>query len=119
MADPSTPNADDDPHFIGWLPMPRLYAPFLAPVVAGLLVVGVVTAVLIGGGQRSPGDGRWDDERATTFEGIVYAEPYAMIRVPGTSPGDAVVTVLLVEEGKFGAKERVRPFDGQPVRVTG
>jgi hypothetical protein len=110
---------DRDPHFIGWLPMPRAYARFLGPVAAGLVVAGAITAALIARGQRSPGDGVWDDGHTTTFVGIVYAEPYAMIRVPGSRPGDPPATILLVEERKFGAKDRVRPFDGQPVRVAG
>jgi hypothetical protein len=41
-----------------------------------------------------------------------------MIRVPGES-GSSARTVLLVNEGKFGAKERVKQFDGKPVRVSG
>jgi hypothetical protein len=119
MAEPVPPDADRDPHFIGWLPMPRAYARFLVPVAAGLVVATVVTAALIARGQRSPGDGRWDDGHTTTLVGIVYAEPYAMLRVPGAEPGDLPATILLVEEGKFGAKDRVRAFDGRPVRAAG
>jgi hypothetical protein len=119
MAEPTPPVADRDPHFIGWLPMPRAYSRFLVPVAAGLVIAAAVTAALIARGQPSPGDGRWDDERTKTFVGIVYADPYAMIRVPGAEPGDPTATILLVEEGKFGAKDRVRPFDGQSVQVTG
>lgn len=119
MADPVPPEAERDPHFIGWLPMPRTYSRFLVPVAAGLVVAAAVTAALIARGQRSPGDGRWDDGRSTTFVGVVYAEPYAMIRVNGADPGAPPSTILLVEEGKYGAKDRVRPFDGRPVRVAG
>jgi hypothetical protein len=99
--------------------MPRAYARFLVPVAAGLVLACAVAALVIARGQRSPGDGRWDDGQPTTFEGIVYAEPYAMIRVPGARPGDPPATILLVEEGKFGAKDRVRPFDRRPVHVAG
>lgn len=112
----STPEAD--PFFVGWLRMPPAYARFLVPL-GGLLVAGgIIAAVLLAWGQASPGTGTWDTE-ATTFVGIVYAEPYAMIRVPPAERGGAPRTVLLVEEGKFGAKDRVRPHDGQPVRVSG
>lgn len=119
MAEPAPPAADRDPHFIGWLPMPRAYTRFLAPVAAGLVVAAAATAALLARGQRSPGDGRWDDGQATTFVGIASAEPYAMVRVPGAEPGGPPATVLLVGEGKFGAKGRVRPYDGRPVRVAG
>ena len=106
-----------DSHFIGWLPMPRAFARFLAPVAVGLVVGAAILGVVLACIQPSPGDGRWE-EQLITFEGVVYAEPYAMIRVPGAT-GEEPKTLLLVEVGKFGAKERVRPFDGQPVRVSG
>jgi hypothetical protein len=107
-----------DPFFIGWFPMPRVYARFLAPIAIGLLVALAVGSAVFAWNQRSPGPGIWD-EGTTTFTGIVYAEPYAMIRVPPVEPGGAPRTVLLVEEGKFGAKERVKPRDRQVVRVSG
>jgi hypothetical protein len=119
MTEPTPPVLDRNPHFIGWLPMPRLYARFLAPIVSCLIVVTIVSATLIARGQRSPGNGRWEDDRTRTLVGIVYAEPYAMLRVPGDNPSDPPVTILLVEEGKFGAKNRVQPFHGRPVRVAG
>jgi hypothetical protein len=106
---------EPDPHFIGWLPMPRAFARFLAPVAIGLLVGAGVLAGVVAFHQPLPGTGQWDDQ-PTTHEGVVYAEPYAMLRVPGA---DGPETLLLVEEGKHGAKDRVKPFDGQPVRVSG
>ncbi len=113
----SKPEAERDPFFIGWNPMPRSYARFLAPVAFVLLVALAAGGAVLAWGQRSPGPGVWDDD-LTTFTGVVYAEPYAMIRVPGES-GAPPRTMLLVAEGKFGAKERVKPHDGKPVRVRG
>ncbi len=109
----------DEALFIGWLPAPPSYARFLRPVMAGLLLLVAVTAVILAAGQRSPGTAVWEDDALRTFEGVVSASPYALLRVPGERPGDPIRTILLVEPGKFGAVERVRPFDGQPVRVTG
>jgi hypothetical protein len=106
---------DRDPFFVGWLPAPRSYARFLAPAVGVLLASLVAGGVFLARGQRSPGTGTWDDD-ATVFTGIVYADPYATIRVPGDG---GPRTVLLVSEGKFGATDRVRAFDGKPVRVSG
>lgn len=109
--------AERDPFFIGWNPMPRRYARFLLPVAGVLLVALAVGGAVLAWGQRSPGPGTWADG-TTTFTGVVYAEPYAMIRVPGES-GAQPRTVLLVNEGKFGAKDRVKSLDGRPVRVSG
>lgn len=108
---------DRDPFFIGWFPMPRAYARFLAPLACALVAALAVGGGILAWGQRSPGPGTWDDG-TTTFIGVVYAEPYAMIRVPGDEGGPPR-TVLLVNEGKFGAKDRVRPHDGNSVRVSG
>jgi hypothetical protein len=112
-----TPEAGRDSFFIGWGKTPRRYARFLLPGACVLLVALAVGSAVLAWGQRSPGPGTWDG-RTTTFTGIVRAEPYAMIRVPGEA-GAPPRTVLLVSEGKFGAKDRVRPHDGKPVRVSG
>ena len=74
--------------------------------------------------QRDPGTGHWDADNLRTFDGIVYTRPYAMIRVPGERPEDPLRTMLLVEEGKFGALPRVERFvqgwaEGVAVQVTG
>lgn len=109
---------DHDPFYIGWLRMPRVFARFLAPVAVGIIIGAGVAACTIALLQGSPVTGTWDDQ-TTTFVGIVTAEPYAMIRVLPDEANGLPRTILLVEEGKFGAKERVRMFDGQPVRVRG
>jgi hypothetical protein len=119
MPEPTPSASASDAFFIGWLPAPPRYARFLRPVVAALLLLVAGAALLLALGQRSPGTGIWEDDAPRTFEGIVYASPYALLRVPGEQPGDPARTILLVEEGKFGAAERVRPYDGQAVRVTG
>lgn len=102
----------NDPHYIGWFPMPPALARFLRPLALVAVVVGLVLAAGLSSSQRPAGPGRWDDSREVSFEGIAVAEPYAMIRTP-------TETVLLVEAGKFGAKDRLRPFDGTGVRATG
>jgi hypothetical protein len=118
------PGADRDEFFIGWLPTPRKYARFLRPIVIALLFAAGGTAAAVALLQRDPGAGRWDADNVRTFEGIAYTRPYAMIRVPGERPGDAPRTMLLVEDGKFGALPRVEGFnqgraEGVAVRVTG
>jgi hypothetical protein len=102
----------NDPHFIGWFPMPPALARFLRSLALVAVLVGLVLAGGLANSQRPPGPGRWDDTREVSFEGIAVAEPYAMLRTP-------TETILLVEAGKFGAKDRLRPFDGNGVRATG
>jgi hypothetical protein len=116
--------ADRDAFFIGWEPTPKKYARFLRPIVVALLLITGAVATTVAYLQRDPGTGHWDTENVRTFDGIVYTRPYAMIRVPGEKPGDPPRTILLVEDGKFGALPRVEEFvhgkaDGVAVRVTG
>ncbi|HEY1186138.1 MAG TPA: hypothetical protein VGE74_00715 [Gemmata sp.] len=111
-------DADRDQFFIGWFPVPPGYARVLVPTALVLVLALVATGAVLAWAQRSPGPGVWDDG-ATTFTGIVFAEPYAMVRVPPGAPGGPPRTVLLVEEGKFGAQPRAGALDGKPARVSG
>jgi hypothetical protein len=106
-----------DEFFVGWNPTPAGYARFLRPIVVIVLAGVAAAAGAIAAGQRWPGPAVWDDE-ASTFAGVVDTVPYPLIRVPGEAPG-TVRTILLVEDGKFGAADRVRPLAGRAVRVSG
>jgi hypothetical protein len=108
----------DEPFFIGWLPMPAPYRRVLLPVAVGLVLAAAATAATLALLQRDPGTGDWQAAAVRTFDGVVFARPYALLRVPGEG------TFLLVEEGKFGALERVAPLveghpEGRAVRVRG
>jgi hypothetical protein len=109
--------ADGKEFYVGYLPVPSGYRRALLILVPALIVAGLVAAVVVAARQKDPGTGVWSDA-TTTLEGVIAAEPYAMLRLRASNAA-GVETVLLVEEGKFGAKERVRPFDGQAVAVTG
>lgn len=104
-----------DEFFIGWLPMPAGYRRVVVPAAVLLIVLAGAVGVIAAVSRRPAGQGVWEGDQRT-IEGVVYAEPCALLR---TMHEGKVRTVLLVEEGKFGAAERVRSFDGQAVRVTG
>jgi hypothetical protein len=122
---PSDPQAQGgDAFFIGWEPTPKKYTRFLRPIVVALLLITGAVAATAAYLQRDPGTGHWDADDIRTFDGIVYTRPYALILVPGDKPGDPPRTMMLVEDGKFGALPRVEGFlqgkaDGVAVRVTG
>jgi hypothetical protein len=118
------PAAGRDEFFIGWEPTPDKYVRFLRPIVVALLLIAGGVAATVAYLQRNPGTGHWDTDNVRTFDGIAYTRPYAMIRVSGEKPGDPPRTMLLVEDGKFGALPRVEKFvqgqaEGVAVRVTG
>jgi hypothetical protein len=112
-----------DAFFIGWLPMPGPYRRFLAPLAALLLVLAAATSAALAYLQPSPGSGRWEADERRTFDGLLLAAPYAMLRVPAEEPGGPARTYLLVEEGKFGALPRVQALLGGqgalPARASG
>jgi hypothetical protein len=54
MSDASTANIDRDPHFIGWLPMPRYLV--LASNRRGAIVLTGIAAVVIAGVSRPEKD---------------------------------------------------------------
>lgn len=103
--------------YVGYLPVPAGYRRALRMIVPTLFVVFAALAMVVSARQKDPGTGVWSDS-ITTLEGVVTSEPYAMLWSRATNEA-GVETVLLVEEGKFGAKERIRPFDGQVVLVSG
>lgn len=116
--------ADRDEFFIGWLLTPPTYTRFLRPIIIALLVVAGGAAATVAFLQRDPGTGHWDTDNVRTFDGIAYTRPYAMIRVLGEKVGDPPRTLLLVEDGKFGALPRVEKLiqgraESVAVRVTG
>jgi hypothetical protein len=119
------PAAHDEDFFIGWLPIPPSTRRFLRPAVIVLLLTVAVAAIVVALSQHNPGAGEWNTDSASTFDGMVTATPYAMMRVAGERPGDPPRTILLVEEGKFGARPRVeRLLAGNPagwraVRASG
>src|SRR5258708_3448278 len=104
----SMSHVPSDEFFIGWLPVPRGYVRFLIPIVLLLVLLGAGVAGLLAALQRDPGTGQWEDGEVATFDGIAYARPYAMLHVPGKPAR----MFLLVEEGKFGALERVEKLVG-------
>lgn len=112
-------SAEREEFYVGYRPTPPGYVRFVwfaGPAVVFLMVgVGLYLAARHG----SAGRGQWDADTVVEFEGVAYAEPYAMIRVWGESRGSGPRTMLLVSEGKHGAVDRMRPFDGRNVRVRG
>jgi hypothetical protein len=108
-----------DEFFIGWLPMPQSYSRLLRVLAPLTVLVAAGMAAALPLWQQSTGSGTWETKSAVTVEGFLQAEPYALLRTIGATKHEGVRTILLVEEGKFGARERALPLDGQFVRASG
>jgi hypothetical protein len=99
MSERRAPGIDE--FFIGWLAMPTGYARLLRVVTPALLLAAAGVAAILPLWQQSPGTGAWDSDEVVTVEGILQAEPYAMLHGASLER-----TILLVEAGKFGAASR-------------
>ncbi|MEM1356039.1 MAG: hypothetical protein AAGC44_11105 [Planctomycetota bacterium] len=106
------------PFYVGYLPLPPAIRRFILPWVAGNLVLVMAVAVAIASQQRDPGDGVWDTGQAVTIHGLVVIDPYPRLVVLDQQ-GKNTTTVLPVEQGKIGSQERLAPFTGQTVALTG
>lgn len=107
---------ESDPFYVGYLPLPRRDRGFLKVILPIMMCAAVGTGLAVGLGQRDPGTGKWEIDKEITLEGKVSVAPYAILH---TRDGDFNRAVLLVEEGKFGAADRLRPLHGRMVRMKG
>ena len=103
--------------FVGYLPTPATSKRFLKRALLVLIVIIGGLALLLAAGQRDPGDGVWDLDEIKSLEGVVAVDPCPLIRV--NRPGEGAVTVLVVSEGKVGARERLEGMSGRVVRLNG
>ncbi|MFI4860654.1 MAG: hypothetical protein ACIAXF_08245 [Phycisphaerales bacterium JB063] len=126
MAKPALPSSNDvprlevpQPFYVGYLPLPDPIRRFLVPWLLANLVLLVAVGVVLAQQQRDPGDGVWDTGMPVTYEGVLTLDPYPVLRIEHAAETDGPLTVLPIEMAKLGARERLAPFDGQRVRLTG
>jgi hypothetical protein len=82
----------------------------------GFVLVVIGLTALLASGQRDPGEGVWHVDERSMIEGVVFLDPCPLIRV---KEGEAEKTLLLVSEGKVGARERIAGLEGRRVLVRG
>lgn len=102
-----------DEFYVGYLPLPAKHRRTLRVVVPLLLVLCGGAAGLVAALQRDPGAAEWREE-VVSVRGVLLAEPYPLIL---TEAGEVV---LLVEQGKHGARANARAaLVGQMVTARG
>lgn len=108
-----------DGFYVGDRTLPRSHRVFLLLTVPLALAGVIVGAVGLSAGQGAWGDGVWQTGSAGTWEGTLALSPYPMLHVAGD---EEVETFLLVEMGKFGARDRfsgAERLDGAAVSIRG
>ncbi len=109
---------NDDWFYVGYLPLPRRHLAFLRIAIPVILWGMTVSAGVIAWQLRAGGDGVWDTATERTWTGVVHLAPYPWIEIesgPDGTPG----ALPVVRTGKHGAQERLGPFAGQRVTLTG
>ncbi len=104
-----------DEFYVGYLPTPASHLKTLRVLIPGVVLAFLAGVAIISFVQRDPGSAVWRSQ-VETFEGIVRTEPWPMLI---TTTPDGPRVVLLVEEGKHGAQQRVAPWIGQHVAAKG
>lgn len=117
--DVTNPPVKGVPFYVGYLPLPDPLRRFLRPWLAANLVFLLAVGVVIAQQQRDPGDGVWNTSEPVTYEGVLTLEPYPMLRVANAEETGGPLTVLPIEMGKRGSRERLKGLEGQRVRLTG
>ncbi len=113
-AGPST----NDEFYVGYLDTPPSYKRFLKIIVPAMVIVAVGLGAAMALLQNDPGDGVWDLGETVTLRGVVRADPYATLTVPGEN-GAPDRQILLVSMGKTGGTEFVPSGAPTLVNVTG
>ena len=108
---------DDPPFFVGYLPTPRPLVLFLACTIVVMTGLGIGVGLAVVLAQQDHGDGRF---RFTyrSFEGVVQALPYPVLRLPA-SGDEGPRTIVLAGRGKRGVQGRAGTLDGQAVQLGG
>ena len=104
--------------YVGYLPMPMRLARFVRLTLVLLFALCSGASMLLARYHANPGSGSWNTAEVATFEGVIEAAPYAMLRT-NPSPEGPAEALLIVEVGKHGGGARALPHAGRGVRVRG
>lgn len=102
----------EDPFYVGYLPTPRPHERFAQLALVALLALAATGGAGLGWLMDDPGEAVWDTSSTTAVAGTLRLTPTAFVE---SDDGP----VLLVEAGKFGARDLSSIVDGTVVTVTG
>ncbi|MEO8276559.1 MAG: Rieske 2Fe-2S domain-containing protein [Thermoanaerobaculia bacterium] len=112
-----------DEFFVAYLPVPAALARFARGVAAAVLVGCVAIAAAVASGQKPLGQGKFEYDKSTKFEGQLVTGPVAGIlqrsasAAPGTSSTESFLP--LVGAGKHGPSRELLAAGDRPVALEG
>lgn len=112
---PAARPTDINEFYVGYLPAPHGIASAMRFSLLALTLLVAMAGAILAIGQRHPGEGSWD---FTLVEktGVLILMPYPML-IDDETPHHP--SILLVEPGKHGSGERLKPFAGQRITLRG
>lgn len=102
--------------------MPKGIAKVVRPFVALLFVLGIVFAIIFLVGQKPFAKSFFEFGNVKDFEGTVQAKPIPFLLIEKAEKNNGLPTferIPIVSEGKHGADEAIKDFDGQRVKLRG
>jgi hypothetical protein len=109
--------------YIGYLPeMPKGIARVVRPLVGLLLILGITLSILFLVGQKPFADSFFEFGNIKDFEGTIQAQPIPFLLIEKAEKNNGLPTferTPLVAEGKDGADELIKDFEGQRVKLKG
>lgn len=100
-----------DEFYVGYLTTPPRVARLALSAVTVLLLCLSLVAAMTSTLQSDPGDGVWEVQ-VSEFTGPVALEPAPHVLTPDGA-------ILVVDFNKFGARDRLAPFDGASATLRG
>jgi hypothetical protein len=116
MPDDRNAQSQHDEFYVGYLAMPEGHRKFVAGVVLTLFFVILGLSSLIVISMRDPGESTWDTQSPMSWTGTLIEKPYPML-LPDDQ--DQHSSLFVVSMGKGGAHDRLGPYFGHHVRLTG
>lgn len=113
---------NERPFYVGYLPhAPASLAAYLRLRVAGVVVIGILIALLITLSERPFAAATFEYGVTANYEGVISEFPYPtlLVRRPGDSGTMPYSRYYLVGQGKAGMADAVAGLHGSTVRVNG
>ncbi len=111
---------NDEAFYVGYLPLPAALRVWLASVVGAMVVAAIAMSVVISSTARDPGPAVWNDGELSTFTGTLTCDPWPTLWVSSAEhTSQTVRPMLIIEEGKHGARQELSAFDGRTVTLRG
>lgn len=114
---------DGDDFYVGYANrVPGGHLRVIRATVTGLLAMAALLASVFGWSQRTIGAGVFEYAAPRDFQGVLEMRPYPVLRVDAPSESASAAYGFgfpVVYPGKDGGWDRLRPFGGFPVSLSG